>query len=208
MDKSERPLSLSVVVTKHIRRMIITGELPLGASISERGISEVLSVSKSPVREALSQLKNEGLVTIVPQSGAKVFLLNEREVEEISTFRLVTELSALELAMEHDPHSLLKSLSDIEYDMSDCWNAATPRQYLDLEIAFHLAFFKHCGNSFLLAAYSQFSGKIAALHTHFIINQHQARATFDEYSEILAAVQKKDTVSARRLLSAHISKKR
>ena len=80
MQDFERPPSLGALVTDHVRNMIIRGELALGEAISERGISALLNVSKTPVREALTRLKHEGLVIIKPQSGAQVFTLSAREV--------------------------------------------------------------------------------------------------------------------------------
>lgn len=206
MDKFKRPPSLSSLVTGHIRRMIVTGELPLGASISERGLSDQLNVSKTPVREALSQLKNEGLVTVVPQSGVTVFTLGAQEVQEICTFRRVIEAAALELAMGNDPEGLHKELSDILERMNTCWSAEDPRGYLDLDTEFHLAFFKHCGNSYLETAYNQFSGKIAALRTHLSTKPDHTRLSLQEHGEIVEAVRKQDIGLLRTILTDHIGR--
>jgi DNA-binding GntR family transcriptional regulator len=71
----ERPKSLRELALEHLRSSIVDGTLKMGQTLSERGISEELGVSKSPVREALAQLRDEGLVSIEPQKGARVFSL-------------------------------------------------------------------------------------------------------------------------------------
>lgn len=78
-----RPKSLRELALEYLRNRIIDGTLKMGQTLSERGISEELSVSKSPVREALAQLRDEGLVSIEPQKGARVFTLSEAEVTQI-----------------------------------------------------------------------------------------------------------------------------
>jgi DNA-binding GntR family transcriptional regulator len=76
--------------------------------LSERKISEELGVSKSPVREALAQLRDEGLVDIEPQKGARVFTLSEEEVIQICDFRQAIESASFELALQRDPARLAK----------------------------------------------------------------------------------------------------
>lgn len=208
MSEFARPPSLSTLVTDHIRNMIVSGELPLGAAISERGISTQLNVSKTPVREALSQLRHEGLVSIVPQSGARVFTLSAREVADICTFRRYIEAAALELAMAHDCAGLLAELRRIEGQMQVSFGSGEVRNYLDLDTAFHLAFFEHCGNSYLQNAYHQYSGKIAALRTHLAQKPDHTRLSLKEHGEIVDAVQRGDVVALKTVLEAHIGRTR
>src|SRR5919204_2437086 len=82
----ERPKSLAETVLAHLRSSIVHGDLELGQPLSERQLADELGVSKTPVREALAQLRNEGLVLIYPQRGAFVFTLSAREVAELCEF--------------------------------------------------------------------------------------------------------------------------
>ena len=66
----KRPKSLRELALEYLRKSIIDGTLKMGQILSERKISEELGVSKSPVREALAQLRDEGLINIEPQKGA------------------------------------------------------------------------------------------------------------------------------------------
>ncbi|WP_435106070.1 GntR family transcriptional regulator [Arhodomonas sp. AD133] len=206
MQDFERPPSLTSVVTEHIRNMIVSGELGLGTSISERGISSMLNVSKTPVREALTRLMHEGLVTIVPQSGARIFTLSAREVRDICTFRRIIEFAALELAIEHDHEGLVKVLRRIVEGMQRAHAAGEIVEYLSLDTDFHMSFFDHCGNSYLKNSYSQYVGKIAALRTHLSSKPDHTRLSLKEHGEILDAVVQKDIDSLKRLLDEHIGR--
>jgi DNA-binding GntR family transcriptional regulator len=206
MAAIERPPSLTSVVTDHIRGMIIRGDVPLGASISERSISAELKVSKTPVREALAQLKHEGLVTIVPQSGVRVFTLSAREVREICTFRRALESAALEIAMTVNPDGLLRDLQAIEARMRAALERGDVRAYLSLDTEFHLTFFANCGNAYLQNAYGLYAGKIAALRTHLADKPRHTQLSLEEHGEIVAAVRAGDTIALKRILDHHIGR--
>ncbi len=202
----ERPRSLTALVTDRIRSMIVDGDLPLGSAISERGISADLKVSKTPVREALAQLKHEGLVTVVPQSGARVFTLSAREVREICAFRRALEKAALQIAMTEQPVLLLKDLEAIEAKMKKALGKGDVRKYLELDTDFHLAFFANCGNSYLKNAYGIYSGKISALRTHLAQKPQHTSLSLNEHGEIVAAVRKRDVEALLDVLDRHIGR--
>lgn len=206
MSDFERPPSLSSVVTDHIRAMIIRGDVPLGAAISERSISADLKVSKTPVREALAQLRNEGLVTIVPQSGVRVFTLSAREVREICAFRKILESAALETSMIVDPAGLLRDLEAIDERMREALSAGDVRGYLGLDTDFHLAFFANCGNAYLQNAYGLYAGKIAALRTHLANKPLHTQLSLAEHGEIVAAVRRRDVTALVGILADHIGR--
>ena len=95
MQRISRPPSLAETVLERLRSDIVRGALGLGELLSERVLAEKLGVSKTPVREALAQLRQEGLVRIVPQRGAFVFSLSASEVIAICEFRQTLEAAAL-----------------------------------------------------------------------------------------------------------------
>jgi DNA-binding GntR family transcriptional regulator len=206
MSELERPPSLTSLVTDHIRNMIVKGDVPLGAAISERGISAVLKVSKTPVREALAKLKHEGLVTIVPQSGVRVFTLSAREVREICTFRRALETAALQIAMAENPEGLLHDLEAIEARMQKALHDGDVRQYLELDTDFHLAFFANCRNTYLQNAYTLYAGKIAALRTHLAGKPQHTSLSLAEHGVIVGAVRKGDVAALIEVLEQHIGR--
>jgi DNA-binding GntR family transcriptional regulator len=206
MPEIERPRSLTAIVTEHVRDMVVNGDVPLGSALSERSIAAELKVSKTPVREALAQLRNEGLVSIVPQSGVRVFTLSAREVREICKFRRTLELAAVELAMEGTPQALERDLAAIVKRMHAVMKAGNQREYLRLDTQFHLTFFEHCGNSYLQNAYGLYSGKIAALRTHLAHKPKHTALSLQEHEEIVAAVAARDFAMLADVLNRHIAR--
>ena len=78
-------------VVDELRSAIHAGELAPGDRLVERKLAERLGVSHIPVREALTRLAEEGLITREPRRGARVAELTARDLEEISSLRIVLE---------------------------------------------------------------------------------------------------------------------
>ena len=106
----KRPKSLTEQAADEIRARIVSGEFPLGTPLSENALAGLLGVSKTPIREALLQLKMEGLVCIQPQRGTFVFDMSARQVEELGELRETVESGALALAARRNAPALIAAL--------------------------------------------------------------------------------------------------
>lgn len=204
----KRPKSLRELALEHLRNSIVNGTLRMGQSLSERQISEQLGVSKSPVREALAQLRDEGLVCIEPQKVARVFSLDAAEVAQICDFRLAIEVAAFELALARQPVALADAMDEIVARMAKAQVSGQRGRYLSLDTRFHEAIFNHCENEYLTASYARYVGKIAALRTHLSRLPQHTQLSFNEHKLIASAARRGDLQKIRQLLSAHIDRTR
>ncbi len=204
----ERPKSLRELALEHLRNSIIDGSLKMGQVLSERKISEELGVSKSPVREALAQLRDEGLVSIEPQKGARVFSLSETEVTQICDFRQAIEIAAFELALSRDPSGLARDMERVVKEMGRERTKGNEKEYLALDTSFHHLIFEHAGNDYLTASYTRYIGKIAALRTHLAKLPQHTDLSFDEHQKIAIAVRHGDMAEIKSLLTEHIDRTR
>ena len=184
----QRPKSLAETALVQLRALIVSGELALGQPLSERQLADQLGVSKTPVREALAQLRNEGLVLIYPQRGASVFTLSAREVADMCEFRSAVESAALRLSVERDPNGFAANLAAVVHQMAAAQRRGDQRGYLDLDTHYHAAFFEHCGNAYLRDSYDRYVGKIAALRTHLAMKPLHTKMSFKEHQQMLEAV--------------------
>lgn len=164
--KLDTPKSLAARVAERLREAIIDGEFALGAMIPEETLAANFGVSRTPVREALNQLQLQGLVLIRPQRGSYVFEPSEADIAAICEFRCVVEPRAAELAHRHDREGTLATLQAAVADMEAARAARDPVRYGRADTRLHEAFFEHCGNPYLQAAYATAATKIATLRTH------------------------------------------
>jgi DNA-binding GntR family transcriptional regulator len=204
----ERPKSLRELALEYLRDRIVDGTFQMGQVLSERKISEELGVSKSPVREALAQLRDEGLVHIEPQKGARVFTLSEDEVIQICDFRQAIESASFELALQRDPTCLAKDMDKVVQKMAAKKAADDEDAYIALDNEFHQLIFEHAGNDYLTASYTRYVGKIAALRKLLSQLPRHTDLSFDEHRAIAEAVRKGDLMEIKALLAEHIDRTR
>jgi DNA-binding GntR family transcriptional regulator len=202
----DRPESLTESVVKRLREAIVSGSFELGQPLSERQLAELLRVSKTPVREALAQLRLEGLVRILPQRGALVFTLSQKEVVEICELRQALEASALRAAIERNPAQFANALAVVVQRMRKARKRGDQRAYLHEDTQFHLCFFDHCGNTLMAQNYAMFVGKIAALRTHLAQKPKHTELSFREHESMLDAVNERDIAAALAVLDVHIAR--
>lgn len=206
MQPINRPQSLTESVLERLREAIVSGEFALGSLLSERALALQLGVSKTPVREALAQLRQEGLVRIYPQRGAFVFSLSAGEVVEMCEFRQTLEAAALRLAMERHPDALVSDLDEVVRRMETARTRGINRDYLNADTAFHQVFFAHCGNGFLAETYALHVGKIAALRTHLSVKPLHMDKSFAEHRDIVERLKRGKVKEALGVLDVHIDR--
>lgn len=208
MKPIERPRSIAGEVTDRIRRAIVSGDLRLGQDLSERQLAESLGVSKTPVREALAQLRLEGLVRIYPQKGAAVFTLSASEIRDICELRQALECAALRHAMNRNPAPLLASLRAVVSRMQTARDKGDLKAYLAADTDFHLRFLESCGNVYLLETYNLNLGKIAALRTHLAHKPQHTKMSFDEHVDMVDLLARGEVNEAIAVLDRHIARTR
>lgn len=208
MRPIERPPSLVDAVAAQLRELIVSGELALGQTLSERNLAAAFGVSKTPVREALAQLKTEGLVLIAAQRGATVFTLSGREVADICEWRQTLETVALKLAFERDRDRLIEGLAKVVDRMHQARSKGQTRDYLAEDTAYHNVFFQCCGNRLFVETYDLMQAKIAALRTHLSVKPSHTDKSYAEHIELLDHLKKGDIDSAIGCLNVHIDRTR
>jgi DNA-binding GntR family transcriptional regulator len=208
MRQLERPRSLTAMAVERLRDAIVAGDLALGEQLSEAELACRLGISKTPVREALQQLRAEGLVRVVPQTGTFVFTMSATEVRQLSELRLTLERAALGFAMERDRPGLVAALGEVVAGMREARRAGDVRRYLALDTAYHAAFFARCGNPMMRDAYDRLVGRVAALRTHLAQKPSHTERSMDEHVRMLGAARDGGATGLFALLGRHIERTR
>jgi DNA-binding GntR family transcriptional regulator len=202
----DRPKSLTEIAAEYIRDAITKGDLGLGHPVSESVLAASLGISKTPVREALAQLKIEGLVKIFPQKGTFIFTMSEQEVIEICEFRYTLESAALKLAGERNRPAFIEDLKKVETQMSAARREKRNDQYLDLDADFHALFFKYCGNQFMVEAYRMIVARVAAVRTHLATLPRHTEKSYNEHKKMTKSVEENRLDETLKILDEHISR--
>ncbi|MBC7077623.1 MAG: GntR family transcriptional regulator, partial [Synergistales bacterium] len=94
---------LRQIVYQKIRDAIVTGLIKPGEKLSEVELADKLAVSRTPVREAIRQLTQSGLVELIPRKGAYVRKLTAEDISDFYDVRLALELLAIERLCSKTP---------------------------------------------------------------------------------------------------------
>ena len=117
--KSEKKQTLKEKAIIQLRRAIIQGDLKSGTRLVEHELSEILGISRLPIREAIGSLAQAGLVTVIPYKGAFVSSFSVREIKEFFVVRELLEIHAARLLIEKKDAALVRKLYDVVDGMDE-----------------------------------------------------------------------------------------
>lgn len=213
IDGGERTASgsyepLGQAIARQVREAILDGRLSPGTRVRQEALARRFGVSRIPVREALRQLESEGLVTLVPHSGARVARLDLAEHLELYRIREALEPVAAAESAPNLTDDQLDELRSLAAQIADAVDDE-PR-WLELDRRFHLT-------SYAGAALPRLRGMIEDLWN---TTQHYRRAyrgtlTREEFAFvdldhrfILEALERRDPVDAEQRVRSHIRRTR
>ena len=200
----DRPKSLVQIAQDAIRRGIIQKELKLGQPLKEVSLTRPLQISNTPVREALSLLKAEGLVVSVPHKGYRVFTLNQEELVAFCELRFTLEAQALRYGIERNPKELVQKLHGILLKMQKNQDESMREEYLNLDTLFHMSFFKACQNDFLLGHYQKINSMIETMRHYISISNKATQKSLENHEAIVNKIDQGKIPKAIELLEDHI----
>ncbi|MBG0776395.1 MAG: GntR family transcriptional regulator [Desulfovibrionaceae bacterium] len=198
--------SLTELVKTKLREMIIHGELAFGQQLTESKLSTQFGVSKTPIREALAQLKEEGLVAVRARCGTFVYGPDAADLQLITEIRCNLEVGALRLAYEKNNVPLVQALGRIVKQMAKGYDQSSYHSYLELDTEFHKTIIEYADNKYYSAAYNIIATKVQALrHRIEYDNCFLARSTRGHIS-IYEGIRDDRIEETCGLLHGHISR--
>jgi DNA-binding GntR family transcriptional regulator len=188
-----------------VKRMILSGTLRPGAKLQERDLSRRLKVSRTPLREALSRLVQEGLVENRPRRGHYVRAIDAKSVEDLYDLREVLEKHAIRLAarrLTDDDIAALERLRQTlrKYGRDSIQGEAEQRDGLRL----HEIIVRAARNEFLLETLTKLYDRLQMFVWIDAIYEDEAALTRREHEAIIDAAQARDEKRLLRLMEQHL----
>ena len=187
-----------------IRGRIVAGEYPPGAPLSESALTRVVRASRTPIREALCRLLEEGYVERVPGRGFHVSCITVRLVQDTFEVRRLLEGTAAARAAEvaaRETVSRLRHLAPVPFVAGD---ALAAKRAEKANAEFHVAVAEASGNALLVDLVERCLGQVARFMAHGAkLPNLNARAS-QEHNEIVDAVERRDSAAARDAMERHL----
>ncbi len=195
-------------VAKRLRQMLVENQIAPGAKLNERELATVLSVSRTPLREAIKMLAAEGLVELLPNRGAIAVELTEADVR--NTFEVMAGLEAQsgELAAERITDAELAEIRAMHFEMMAAWTRRDLSNYYRLNADIHRAINAAAKNPVLTATYEQVNARLQALRFKSNQDEEKWKRAVKEHEQMVEALGARDPAAMRAVLLAHLNSKR
>lgn len=201
--KGKPAASLTEQTYQLLRRDILSCVLEPGSEISEADVAERLSVSKTPVREALGRLRVEGFVKTFPRRGYQIVPLTIADMDELFDVRSIVEGGCGALAAERISEEELDRLDQLAGASYDRSTNADLDKFISANRDFHLAIARATGNTRL---YEMMFKQLDELERFFYIGARKRDVNTEvnvDHHRIVKVLRGRDLVAARRIMIEH-----
>ena len=191
-----------------LRQMLVENRIAPGVKLNERELSEVLNVSRTPLREAIKMLAAEGLVELLPNRGA--IALELTQVDVLNTFEVMAGLESQsgELAARRITEHELQEIKAMHYDMLAAYTRHDLPTYYRLNANIHSAINAAAKNPVLTTIYKQVNARLQALRFRSNQDGDKWKAAVEEHGQMISALEARDPVAMRCVLMNHLINKR
>ncbi|QOZ27301.1 GntR family transcriptional regulator [Bradyrhizobium sp. CCBAU 51753] len=202
--------SLHGEILLRLRDHVVEGNIPDGARVPERQLCEMLGISRTPLREALKVLAAEGLIELLPNRGARVRQLGQRDIEELFDVMAGLESLAGRLACEVITDEEIIAIERLHYDMYGHYLHRDMHGYFQINQRIHESIVAAARNETLRAAYANFAGRIRRIRysANFARKRQRWAEAMREHEAILDALRRRAGSELSDVLFQHLRNKR
>jgi DNA-binding GntR family transcriptional regulator len=194
----ERRQTQAHAAYQRIKQHILTGQFGRDERMREVEVAERLGLGRTPVRESLKRLEDEGLLTHEPRRGLVVTTLDPQAVHELYAMREVLEGAAAAFAARHATDAEIANMESILAD------AAAGGDATELNLEFHAAIYGAAHNRQLIRSLQSVTDSTYLLGQSTLASPDRARVAQDEHQALLDAIRARDPVTARAAAERHI----
>ncbi len=186
-----------------LRTAILDGRLPQGGQLREAHIAADLGISRSPLREALTKLEEEGLIRKIPFRGAFVMEVSARDIAEISSIRLLVEPYAAELSGDAIRGPGRSTMARVIEDLHRATDESDVPASIDAHLAFHRLFYDLSGHDILRGLWNGWETRLRLYLTVDHRSYPNIHEIAVEHERLAALVLDGDSEGFRRELEHH-----
>ena len=198
---------LTEQVADSIRQAIFSGSFELGDRLNEADIAERLNVSRGPVREALAQLKQEGIVTMRWHQGAFIMQLSATDIRELSSLRTVLEVFAIRQAAVASTAADISAMNDVLSAMSKGVDEQSDFDMIQLDVQFHDELYRAAHHERLWNAWNSIRSQVmlSLLVKRHTSNEYYRHKVIAEHQLLFDVISSRDADACEQAIREHLS---
>jgi DNA-binding GntR family transcriptional regulator len=181
-----------------------------GDRLTEQEICERLQVSRTPVRQALLRLQQEGHVEVLFRSGWRVLPFDFQRFDQLYDLRLLIETEAVGRLCEGHLFGPPERAEETLHALAARWlvppeqRSTNAQEVCAWDEEFHLSLVAATGNTEMLRVHQDITDRIRVIRRLDFTQRPRIEATYEEHGKILQAIMSRRADSSRRLLKAHV----
>lgn len=189
-----------------LKMNIVRMKLEPGNRISENEISELLGVSRTPVREAFIKLSREGLLYILPQRGTYIAKIDLDQVEEARFIREVLESAVLKIVTQGISDEFLDRLDANLEEQRKCLITRDLSKYFELDEAFHRIIFESVNKLRTWIVIDQVNTQYKRVRILSYTFDNMINSLIEQHAQLVEAIRLKNDEKAQLVIGNHIRK--
>ncbi|MGV2900784.1 GntR family transcriptional regulator [Microbacterium sp. AGC62] len=200
----KRGESLGAQVARVLRQRIVRGELAPGERITEEALAEEFSVSRGPVRDALTQLSFEKLVEVQRPRGVYIVGLTHDDVDQLYSLRGALEQLALSRAMRVEDDSRWTAMAAAVGRMGEAADAGDHAAFVAADLEFHSQIYALADHPRLEGAWNQYLPTFTALLEVTINHDEDLHESSGDHVKLMDVMRSGKPAQAAKVLSEHL----
>ena len=201
-------LPLRDVVFNTLRQAILKGELKPGERLLEIALAERLGVSRTPVREAMRKLEQEGLVVMIPRRGAQVASITEKDLNDVLEVRIALENVAIEKACKLITEDELGRLWVAAKEFEKTKAEGNLVRLAETDVAFHEIIYQASDNKRLNQVLNNLREQMYRYRVEYLKEEQTRNLLVSEHEELVKAIREGDVQKAQDISFHHLENQR
>lgn len=202
--KMDDYLPLRDVVFNTLRQAILRGELKPGTRLMEISLANKLGVSRTPIREAIRKLENEGLVLMTPRKGAEVAEITEKSMLDVLEIRKALEELTTGLACDRITPEQIERLKEAETYFEDMLDGRDITLIAEADVKFHDIIFEATDNKRLINLLNNLREQMYRFRIEYLKGLEYYPKLKEEHNMLIRAIENGDKETAKQVIGNHI----
>lgn len=195
---------------KILKELIFKREFKGGQKLDLNFLSREMNISRTPVKDAINQLENDGLVEVIPRKGTYIKKIEVKDIIDMMEMRLMMELWSINHYEGQKACKVVHQLKGILHQSKKLIEDETfdYEAFLNCDSQFHFSIIKACGNGKMTGTYSSMNSSYQIARVFHFCNYERSINTQQEHEQIVQALDGQDFIQAKELLIVHLQTSR
>ena len=197
-------LPLRDVVFNTLREAILKGELKPGERLMELQLAAKLGVSRTPIREAIRMLEQEGLAVTIPRKGAEVAKMTEKDMEDVLLIREALDELAAKIACEQISELQLEELVATMHEFEESTKTDNVKKIAEADVKFHDIIYQSTGTPKLVNMLNNLREQMYRYRVEYLKDENNYPTLMKEHKDIVEGLVRKNKTQVTEPMHQHV----